>query len=80
VTAVDEHVVSASSEESVSLAARASTREGSSVLVLGCIAEYQTALRSRALRLGHRLFIRRPKVFRKSVDSWWHGKRGKGIG
>jgi len=32
VTAVDEHVVSASSEESVSLAARASTREASSVI------------------------------------------------
>ena len=55
-------------------------RDRATVLILGCIAEYQAALRSRALRLGHRLFIRRPKVFRKSVDSWWHVKRGKRIG
>jgi CHAD domain-containing protein len=44
------------------------------VLVLGCIATYQTTLRRRALRLGHRLFSRRPKVFRKSVDHWYGGR------
>jgi CHAD domain-containing protein len=51
-------------------------RDRPTVLVLGCIAAYQTTLRRRALRLGHRLFIRRPKPFRKSVDNWWYGKRG----
>ena len=50
-------------------------RDRATAVVLGCIATYQTVLRTRALRLGDRLFARRPKVFRKSVDSWWHARR-----
>jgi hypothetical protein len=49
-------------------------RDRATVLVLGCIATYQATLRGRALRLGHRLFSRRPKVFRKSVDHWYGGR------
>jgi hypothetical protein len=51
-------------------------RDRTTALVLGCIATHQATLRRRALRLGHRLFARRSKVFRRSVDSWWHMKRG----
>jgi CHAD domain-containing protein len=45
----------------------------STALVLGCDARYQTTLRRRALKLGHRLFARTPQAFQRSVDRWWRG-------
>jgi CHAD domain-containing protein len=51
-------------------------RDRTTAVVLGCIATYQTTLRRRTLRLGDRLFARRPKVFRQSVDGWWDTRRG----
>lgn len=46
----------------------------STAMVLGCILRYQSALRSRALRLGARLFSERPAHFQGVVKGWW--KRG----
>jgi CHAD domain-containing protein len=51
-------------------------RDRTTAVILGSIATYQMTLRRRALRLGDRLFARRPKVFRQSVDSWWDARRG----
>jgi CHAD domain-containing protein len=40
-------------------------------LVLGCILRYQSLLRTRALRLGARLFRERPAHFQGVVKGWW---------
>jgi CHAD domain-containing protein len=45
--------------------------ERTTALVLGCVAKYHTALRRRALKLGDRMFASKPRVFRRSIDSWW---------
>lgn len=39
-------------------------------IVLGCIAKRHMALRDRAIRLGHRLFARKPRDFADSVTAW----------
>ncbi len=43
-------------------------------LVFGCITKSQAWLRKRTLRMGHRLFNARPKVFGKSVRKWAEGE------
>jgi hypothetical protein len=43
--------------------------------VVGSIALYQATLQKRALKLGDRLFARRPKVFSRSVGSWLIGRQ-----
>ena len=39
-------------------------------LVLGCIAKSRVALRTQALKLGHRLFAERPADFDRAVGTW----------
>jgi CHAD domain-containing protein len=45
--------------------------ERTTAMVLGCVAKHHTALRKRALKLGGRMFAGTPRVFRRSIDSWW---------
>jgi hypothetical protein len=47
--------------------------ERTTALVLGCVTKYHTSLRGRALELGGRVFASKPRVFRRSIDSWWRG-------
>jgi hypothetical protein len=42
----------------------------STALVLGCITKSQTMLRTRALKLGHRVFEERPQEFKRGVAKW----------
>jgi CHAD domain-containing protein len=39
-------------------------------VLLGCIDKYQAVLRRRALRLGNRLFARKPRAFRRAIHAW----------
>jgi CHAD domain-containing protein len=45
--------------------------ERTTAVVLGCVAKHHTTLRKRALKLGGRMFAGKPRVFRRSIDSWW---------
>ena len=43
--------------------------------VLGSIVKRQRYLRERSLRLGHRLFAEKPRLFREAAVAWWPSHR-----
>jgi CHAD domain-containing protein len=44
--------------------------EQATAVVLGCLDQYQSSLRRRALKLGERAFAQKPRAFGKSIKRW----------